>query len=118
MYRRVRTYNPMRMRRYQYAYTEGGDGERTSRRGIVMAMAGIAEDDLDEVMRGEAEDVFFLDGKACQGSVVECESRRGLLGGPRGWTGSLRSPRSDTLTTRTVLQAVLQQPLSAVLALT
>lgn len=57
-----------------------------------MAMADIAEDDLGEVMRGEAEDVFFQDGKACQGSVVKCESRRGLIGGPRGWNGSLRNP--------------------------
>ena len=34
-----------------------------------MAMTEIAEDDLDEMMRGEAEDVFFQEGKAGQGSV-------------------------------------------------
>lgn len=59
-----------------------------------MAMTDIAEDDLDEMMREEAEDVFYEDGKACQGSVVECGSRRGFTGGleqlledQRGQTG-------------------------------
>lgn len=38
-------------------------------------MTNIAENDLDEMMREEAEDVFYDDGKACQGSVVRNESR-------------------------------------------
>ena len=38
-------------------------------------MTDIAEDNLDEMMREEAEDVFYEDGKACQGSVVRSECR-------------------------------------------
>lgn len=45
-----------------------------------MAMTDIAEDDLDEMMREEAEDVFYEDGKARQGSAVKCEGGRGFTG--------------------------------------
>lgn len=60
-----------------------------------MAMADIAEDDLDEVMRDEAEDVFFQDGKACRGSAVRSESRGvGVRVGCRAAAGARESRRS------------------------
>lgn len=46
-----------------------------------MAMTDIAEDDLDEMMREEAEDVFYEDGRLAEGSVGRCESMRGFTGG-------------------------------------
>lgn len=45
-----------------------------------MAMTDIAEDDLDEMMREEAEDVFYEDGRLAKAKSVE--SRRGITGGP------------------------------------
>ncbi len=49
-----------------------------------MAMTDIAEDDLDEMMREEAEDVFYEDGRLAKGQFVKCESRRGFTGGLQG----------------------------------
>ncbi len=56
-----------------------------------MAMTDIAEDDLDEMMREEAEDVFYEDGRLAKGQFVKCESRRGFTGGLQGWTGGSRN---------------------------
>lgn len=47
-----------------------------------MAVTDISEDDLDEVMREEAEDVFFADGKLARGQLRE--SRCGRTGGLQG----------------------------------
>lgn len=60
--------------------SQGSRVERRRRGGVVMAVTDIAEDDLDEMMREEAEDVFSEDGRLCQGSVGRCESRRGFTG--------------------------------------
>ncbi|CAM9335139.1 unnamed protein product [Lampetra planeri] len=40
-----------------------------------MAVTDIAEDDLDEMMREEAEDVFYEDGRLAKGQMLKCESQ-------------------------------------------
>lgn len=64
-----------------------------------MAMTDIAEDDLDEMMREEAEDVFYEDGRLAKGQLwrereqgvglqVGCKAEiaaRGLQRGQTGW---------------------------------
>lgn len=42
---------------------------RERRGGIVMAVTDIAEDDLDERMREEAEDVFYEDGRIAKSQM-------------------------------------------------
>lgn len=44
-----------------------------------MAVTDILENDLDEIMREEAEDVFYEDGRFAKGPL--CKSRRGFTGG-------------------------------------
>lgn len=47
-----------------------------------MAVTDIPEDDLDEMMREEAEDVFYEDGRLAKGSAGKCwETSVGLLVG-------------------------------------
>lgn len=41
-----------------------------------MAMTDIAEDDLDEMMREEAEDVFYADGRLAKGQLSGLKARR------------------------------------------
>lgn len=53
-----------------------------------MAMTDISENDLDEIMREEAEDVFYEDGRLAEGQL--CESRRGFTGGLQGRDCCLR----------------------------
>lgn len=52
-----------------------------------MAVTDILENDLDEIMREEAEDVFYEDGRFAKGQL--CESRRGFTGGLQGCGGCL-----------------------------
>lgn len=43
-----------------------------------MAMTDIAEDDLDEMMREEAEDVFYEDGRLAKGQLGSVKAGVGL----------------------------------------
>ncbi len=48
-----------------------------------MAMTDIAEDDLDEMMREEAEDVFYEDGRLAKGQQYSVKAGVGLQVGCR-----------------------------------
>lgn len=45
-----------------------------------MAVTDIPEDDLDEMMREEAEDVFYEDGRRTMGSAGKCWKTSLLVG--------------------------------------
>lgn len=62
-----------------------------------MAVTDIAEDDLDEMMREEAEDVFYEDGRIAKSQNVKClKAGVGLQVGCRAETAAPALRRGQT----------------------